>query len=96
MALAPSGASGIFGIDLLDVQFHIFHLHTQLIDHESHWIPAYAGMTVVVVATVKFPPSSRRRVRQGISNACVAPAEAVWLASQAVARRGIQCLSLHT
>ena len=28
---------------------------------QRHWIPAYAGMTVVVVATVKFPPSSRRR-----------------------------------
>jgi hypothetical protein len=28
---------------------------------QRHWIPAYAGMTVVVVATVKFPPSSRRK-----------------------------------
>ena len=40
-------------------------------------------------------PSPRRRVRQGISNACVAPAEAVWLASQTVARRGIQCRCLN-
>ncbi len=39
-----------------------------------------------------FKTSARRGVRQGISNACVAPAETVWLACQTVARRGIQRL----
>ncbi len=33
----------------------IFHFQIQLVHNESHWIPAFAGMTVVVEATVFIP-----------------------------------------
>ena len=52
-------------------------------------------MTVVIWRPPQPLPSFRRRVRQGLRNACVTPAEAVWLASQTVARRGTQRLSLQ-
>jgi hypothetical protein len=60
------------------------------INTQRRWIPACAGMTVVIEATVKFPPLSPAR-----DDCCLGGSNAIRIPHSVPAMAEIQRLSLH-
>jgi len=70
------------------VAYVVFHLplQCQRMIYERRWIPAFAGMTVVVEATAKFLPSS-----PACDDCCVGGSHAIRIPRSLPAQAGIQC-----
>jgi hypothetical protein len=69
----------------------INHSQNRWVHDERRWIPAFAGMTVVVETNVKFPPSSL-----ACDDCCVGGSLAIRIPHSLPAQAGIQWLSLQT